>query len=65
MSTEKIYRYLKEHTEGLDAIYQDRIIQLVGLIGLETLKEERLIEGCGSINGRPLYVLCDESCLSR
>lgn len=64
MSLEKIYKHLKEHTEGLDAVYEDYIIQEVGLVGLEALKKNHLVESCGSVNGRPLYVLCDESCLS-
>ena len=39
----------------VDAVYEDVIINLVGKRGLELLREFRLIESCGIINGRKLY----------
>lgn len=57
--TEKIYNIIKENSVGLDSIYSDYIVHMVGMVGLNTLKEHKLIEGCGSINGRKLYILCD------
>lgn len=54
-----IYYLLDEKTEGVDAIYKDYIVELIGTHGFESLKELRLLEGCGSIHGRDLYVLCE------
>lgn len=56
---ECVYSIVKECTEGMDAIYEDYIIRLVGIHGLNALIENKLIEGCGVIEGRPLYVLCE------
>ena len=39
----------------VDAVYEDVIINLVGKRGLELLREFRLIESCGIIDGRKLY----------
>ena len=53
-----IYYTVKKETEGLDAVYEDYIINLVGLAGLKYLKEYKLVETCGVVNGRQLYTLC-------
>lgn len=53
-----IYNTVKKETDGLDAIYEDYIIHLVGLAGLKYLKEYKLVETCGVVNGRQLYTLC-------
>lgn len=55
-----IYNMVKQESDGLDSIYEDYIVQLVGDIGLKLLKEDKLLETCGVINGRQLYVLCDK-----
>lgn len=55
-----VYDIVKSDTEGMDAIYKDYIIQMVGVYGFNALYSERLIEGCGSVNVRELYVLCDK-----
>jgi hypothetical protein len=47
-------------TEGMDAIYKDYIIQMVGVYGFNALHKEKLIEICGVVNGRHLYVLCNK-----
>ena len=54
-----VYEIVKSDTEGMDAIYKDYIIQMVGVYGFNALYEARLLEGCGSVNCRELYVLCD------
>lgn len=54
-----VYEIVKSDTEGLDAIYKDYIIQMVGVYGFNALYEARLLEGCGSVNARNLYVLLD------
>ena len=40
-----------------DAIYEDKIIELVGEHGLALLREFKLIECCAVINYRRLYAL--------
>lgn len=58
---EVVYGNLKVEVEAnkLDSIYEDYIIHEVGTLGLIVLKEYNLLESCGVINGRQLYVLCD------
>lgn len=41
----------------VDAVYEDKIIDLVGKYGLALVMEFHLMEPCGSINGRKLYAL--------
>lgn len=55
-----IYGALKDEFGRLDSIYEDAIIHLVGVLGLQILKENNLIETCGVINGRQLYVICEK-----
>lgn len=55
-----VYDIVKSDCEGMDAIYKDYIIQMVGVYGFNALYEHRLIEGCGVINVRELYVLCEK-----
>lgn len=55
-----VYAIVKENSKGLDSIYEDYICSLVGIHGLNALIEAKLLETCGVINGRPLYVLCDK-----
>ena len=56
---EYVYYLVKKELDGFDAIYEDYIINIVGLAGLKYLKEYKLVETCGIVNGRQLYVLCD------
>lgn len=56
-----VYETVKNESRGLDSIYRDYIINLVGVMGLNALIEHKLVEGCGIINGRKLYVLCERS----
>ena len=60
MSTDQVYETVKEVCGGLDAIYEDYLIYLVGYEGLYLLHDNRLIESCGVVHGRKLYVLCDK-----
>ena len=55
-----VYDIVKSDTEGMDAIYKDYIIQMVGVYGFNALYEHRLLESCGSVNVRELYVLCNK-----
>jgi hypothetical protein len=60
MSADNAYKTVKDVCGELDAIYEDYIIYLVGYEGLYVLRENRLLETCGVINGRQLYVLCEK-----
>lgn len=55
-----IYNIVKLEAGGMDAIYKDYIIKLVGEWGFKALYSAKLIEGCGSVNLRELYVLCEK-----
>lgn len=57
---EYVYERLHHEIAGLDSVYEDYIIQVIGEYGLFILKKHRLLETCGVINGRQLYVLCDK-----
>ena len=53
-----VYDIVRLDCEGMDSIYADYIKQMVGVYGLNALIEYKLVESCGVINGRRLYVLC-------
>lgn len=53
-----IYNIIKNETVHFDAVYEDRIKELVGLCGFNALYGSGLLEGCGVIHGRHLFVLC-------
>lgn len=55
-----VYDIVRFDCEGMDSIYKDYIIQMVGVYGFNALYEAKLLEGCGVINGRRLFVLCDK-----
>lgn len=44
-------------TRGMDAVYEDYLIYLVGEEGFYILRKNKLLESCGSINGRNLYTI--------
>lgn len=52
-----VYEIIKKDCEGLDSIYEDYIVSLVGKYGLDALKAYGKLEACGVVNGRQLYVL--------
>ena len=54
---ESVYEIIKEDYEGLDSVYEDYIVSLVGKYGLDALKAYGKLEACGVVNGRQLYVL--------
>ena len=57
---EYIYEAVRLECAGLDAIYEECIIDTVGRVGLNALLKRKLLETCGAVNGRQLYVLCDK-----
>lgn len=58
MTVDQVYEVVKKECSDFDAVYEDYILELVGVDGLSILKENRLIETCGVVNGRQLYVVC-------
>ena len=57
---EYVYEIIRNESKNLDAIYQDYILYMVGAMGMQALVENGLVESCGSVNGRLLYVLCED-----
>lgn len=55
-----VYDIVRLDCEDMDAIYKDYIIQMVGVYGFNALHQNKLIEGCGVVNGRQLYVLVEK-----
>ena len=55
-----VYDILKKESRDFDAVYQDYVLELIGVMGMQALIENDLIETCGVVNGRQLYVLCDK-----
>ena len=55
-----VYKIIKNESRNLDALYQDYILYLIGAMGMQALVENGLVESCGSMNGRLLYVLCEK-----
>jgi hypothetical protein len=54
---DRVYFAIARECQGLDAIYEDYIIRLVGEIGFEVLRDKKCLTTCGSVNGRTLYTL--------
>lgn len=54
---DRVHHALACECQGLDAIYEDYIIKVVGEEGFDILREQKLLTTCGSINGRTLYTL--------
>ena len=60
MDVDKLYAIVNGSCRGMDAIYEDYLIRLVGDEGFKVLRNNKLLQTCGSIDGRTLYVLCDK-----
>lgn len=54
------YLILKSDMDGMDAVYEEHIVNLLGLAGLTELRSNGLLEPCGVLHGRQLYALCDK-----
>jgi hypothetical protein len=52
------YQILKSDSKAFDAVYEDYIINLIGVAGLTELRGNGLLEPCGIVLGRQLYTLC-------
>lgn len=55
-----IYSLVALETADMDAVYGDYIKKLVGVFGFNALLDCKLLESCGVVNGRRLYVLRDK-----
>lgn len=55
-----VYNIIKQELRGVDAVYEDYIIQLVGKCGLKIMLKNKLLETCGVVNGRQLYAICNK-----
>lgn len=55
-----VYEMIKNESRNLDALYQDYILEMVGVLGMQALIENKLVETCGVVNGRQLFVLCNK-----
>ena len=55
-----VYEIVKNECKDLDSVYEDYIVKLVGEYGLKSLIENNLVESCGFLNNRQLYVLLDK-----
>lgn len=56
---EYCYDILKLDAKGLDAMYEDYIIHVIGVAGLTELRTNNLLEPCGVVHGRHLYAIVD------
>lgn len=54
---DQVYLTVIRNCQGLDAIYGDYIVRLVGEEGFDILREKGVLGTCGSVNGRTLYTL--------
>ena len=54
-----IYNVVKQDCDGLDSVYEDYLIHLVGTYGVNLLKGNGLLESRGVIDGRQLYVIVE------
>lgn len=52
-----VCKKLQSEAQGMDAIYEDYIISVIGEEGFEILREKKYLNTCGSVNGRNLYTL--------
>lgn len=55
-----VYTILAAKVEGLDSIYEDYIVRIIGEAGLTELRSAGYLESCGVVNGRQLYVLVNK-----
>lgn len=52
-----MYEKLRSEYPKADALYDDTIIELIGMDGLIALRKAHMIETCAMFNGRKLYAL--------
>lgn len=45
------------YARGMDVVYGDYVIYLIGQEGFDMLRENHILESCGSIEGRDLFTV--------
>lgn len=60
LDADKLYDIVEGSCRGMDAAYEDYLIRLIGEDGFNLLRRGKLLQACGSIDGRNLYVLCEK-----
>ena len=56
----KIYGIVKTECGEMDTISKEYICHLVGIIGLQALISQKLIEPFGAVEGNQLYIFCKQ-----
>lgn len=57
LDVDQVTEVIEAAFRGCDALYEDHIINLVGVLGLNSLRDNKILGICGSIDGRRLYTL--------
>ena len=57
LKPEKLHEIMLGSTRGMDAIYENYVIELIGREGFDILRNHKILESCGSVNGRRLYTV--------
>lgn len=57
LKPEKLHEIILGSTRGMDAVYEDYVIKLIGREGFDILRNHKILESCGSVNGRRLYTV--------
>lgn len=57
MDVDILHEVVSGCTRGMDAAYEDYLIELVGEEGCWILRKNRILEPCGSIDGRNLFTV--------
>ena len=53
----EVYNFIKSSYPKADTLYEDTILNLVGIYGLNILKENHMIETCAKFGERKLYAI--------
>lgn len=54
---ELLHEIIYGYSRGMDAVYEDYVIYLIGQEGFDILRRNKVLESCGSIDGRNLYTV--------
>lgn len=57
LKPEKLHEIMPGSTRGMDAVYEDYIIKLIGREGFDILRNHKILESCSSVNGCRLYTV--------
>lgn len=57
---ELLHEVVYGYSRGMDAVYEDYVIYLIGKEGFNILRRNGVLESCGSIDGRRLYTVAEK-----